>query len=322
MFGAWNIISIVEITFYALVILLGIYPTIKIISKKSRFGWFYIRYGILVFSKLVAGALLVGYIHQLNDYINGNEIENINGNEIENININLLIASLVLNSISLGFLNMLNNFIVAYVDKFGKIKEEQNKKKYPGQGIIYLIFPIESLKEFYRGKIFDGFESLSSKLTLYAIIINSVGSSRVEDTDSNERKVTKQIMEAGAIIYLISILSNGILTCIKIFHQKSIHFKKILGLSLTIFPFLLIRIIYNVCAAFTYSVDGTFSENVSKFTFLLGDWKLYLGLLFVEECICTAILLVITWIVLYEEPSQSSYTVENEKEYDESYNSV
>ncbi|KAH3675713.1 hypothetical protein WICMUC_002505 [Wickerhamomyces mucosus] len=309
MFSQWRTISIVEIAFYFLLIIFSVIPAFKIFFSKSKFKRFYIRYSLLVFSKVVSGCLLVAYIEQLNNYASGKS-----QNEGD---INLLVAALVLTSISFGFINILTNFVISYTDEFYLPPKEKVKGIVK---VLEMVIPISALIELSKGNYILASEFFVSNLTFYALILNIVGATRMGDTGVASRTTTKQIMEASSILFAIIIVLNGLFAARKIYHQRSPYFTRILWTSLFISPLLLVRIIYSIGAAFTFNVDGTFTENTSKFTFLFGDWRLFLGLSFVEEFICTVLLCVTSWIVYIGEPKEKDFEYSEYSAYSKEFN--
>lgn len=272
-FHSWEVIGAIEVAFYAIIIILSFYPALKLIKTASPFRMFYIRYSILLFSKLVAGALLVAYVQ---DYTN----------------VNLAIATSVLNSIALGFITMLLAFSMKFVDTYRNPNQEKKKKKSKNIGLIGL------LKADYT-KV-EAWESLFEKIALAGVIVSAVGYSYI----SSDRSLSKSLQEAGSIIYLVTLILISGLIVHKIIQEKKQTTKEykfiltILTICAVLIPFILVRVVYSICGAFTFRVDGTYTTNVSRFTFLFGDWKYYAFIGFLEECICVALYCLMTWVVL------------------------
>lgn len=308
MFNQWKIISIVEIIYYLLIIIISAYPTKKIFTRphvaghtnpKTELKPFMIRYLILLGSKVVAGMLLIPYINQLNQ-----QIEN---NGATTPDTNIFIASMVLNSIGFGFINLLNLYIVQYIDKIqlflveGEVSESD--LKIPGGRILYLVLPIDAFLEFLKGHYKVAFSSLLGKLSFYAVIINIVAFSRFGgQLTVDYRQTTKRLLIVASLIYIVTICLIIGYIIYKVFFESRLangiyagYIRKLLVFNLLICPFLLVRTIYNICAAFTMNIHGSFAVNASRFTFLFGDWRIYVGMLFIMECICVLWMCCILW---------------------------
>lgn len=273
-FHSWEVIGAIQIAFYAILIIVSIYPALKLITNASPFRLFYIRYSILLFAKFVAGAILVAYVH---DYTN----------------VNLAIATSVLNAISLGFITMLLAFSIKFVDTYRNPDKKKKKKSNNGGFFIFAL-----LRADYRTS--EAWESLLEKVTLVGVIINAVGYSYI----TSNRSLSKSLQEAGSIIYLATLILISGLIAHKIIKERKQSTKEykfiliVLAICAALVPFILVRVIYTICGAFTFRVDGTYTTDVSKFTFLFGDWKYYAFIGFLEECICAALYCLMTWVVL------------------------
>ncbi|KAH3684269.1 hypothetical protein WICPIJ_004744 [Wickerhamomyces pijperi] len=329
MFNDWKIISIVEICYYFVIIIASAYPTLKVLTsanglKKSNpvsdLKPFFIRFWILLFAKFVAGILLPPYIHQLNLQIADN------GSTSSNTN--LLIASVVLHSIGLGFINILNLYIIEYIDKLqiyvSDGYESQPIVKLPGSRALRLVLPIDVIYELGQGHYNLALTLALSKLTFYAVILNAVASSRLGDDPSvPDRTTTRSILSAGSIIYISAMAMISVYIIHKYFFEKKPHgngiyvnyIKKLLTFNVLITPFLLVRMIYNVCSAFTFNVHGTFFTNVSRFTFLFGDGNLYAGMVFAMEAICILWITCILWVIFENSQNVEEATGVTRNEY-------
>lgn len=296
MFTNWKVIAVVELIFYILIIISAVYPSYQTItSKTSRFKLFYIRFFVLSFAKLVSGALLLPYIHQVNQVLGGNDDVN--------VNLNLLIAAISLNSVSLGLLTIMNLFVVKYTEKLNSSNPTPStiKSKFFIIRFLHVMFPIDAIYNAGKGLYLIAVESLIQKVTIYAIIINVVGSSISSGTSPDTQLKARTLLRTGSLLYLICNLCNGGFIIFKLTSFTNAYLKKLLWCSFAIIPLLTSRIIYNICSAFSFKVNYDEGFNVNKFTFLFGDWKIYLGVAFVEECLCIALFAGICWIVSREE---------------------
>ncbi len=290
----WEIIGAIQVAFYVIITLITVYPSVGLIRNRSPFRWFFIRYTILMLSKITGGILLIIY---KNNYTN----------------VNLAVATSVLNSISLAFLTMLLAFSTRFAETYRN--PEQNKKNGGFLGIYGLIHA-----DYTKSASWD---NLLEKLTFVTMILNIVGNSMV----GSDRATSKPIQEAGSIIYLVCLVLIGALVFHKIMKEKrqaDQEYGFILGvltICAILLIFILIRMIYGVCYAFTFNVDGTYTTNVSKFTFLFGDWKYYAFIAFIEECICVALYALMIWVVFNGENKlihlhKSTDTTEDYQKFD------
>ncbi|KAH3684448.1 hypothetical protein WICPIJ_004584 [Wickerhamomyces pijperi] len=291
----WKVISIFEVAYYFLIIVASAYPFIKTAkSPVSKFKLFYARFFLITFCKLVSGALLVGYIEQVNKY---------HDNGTGTINLNLLIASISLNSVSLGMLTLMNLFIVKYTEKLKVSADDFQEKPKAGYSfpLLKVFFPVDAIKHARAGSHLLAFESLTQKVQIYAIIISVVGAAISNGTGPSTQKTARSLLRAGALLYLISNFFNAGFIILKLRAATAGLQKNLLWFSLSVIPFLTVRIVYNICSAFTFKIDYNDGFNVNKFTFLFGDWKIFVGVSFVEECVCILIFTVVCWVVLRQE---------------------
>jgi len=280
MLHPWEIIGAIQISLYTIITLVSIYPALKLIKSKSSFKWFYIRYSILLLTKIIGGALLISYTH---DYTN----------------VNMAIATSVFNTIALGLISVLLAFCVRYVDTYKMTHENlksSSKSKYK-HGVILSLFTADYTKS-------RSWEILAEKLLIVVMIVNIVGNCSMSD----DRETSKKLQEAGSILFLVVLLVIICLIIHKVIKAKKRQSDKeykfiliVLFICGIMSPFILVRMIYSICSAFAFKVDGTYTTDVSKYTFLFGDWKYYAFLGFLEECICAGLYSMMSWVVFIGE---------------------
>ncbi|CCH42678.1 putative membrane protein [Wickerhamomyces ciferrii] len=306
-FNPWEILSAFEIGYYAVLLALVIYPSIKIFQIKSKFRWFFIRFYILLLIKIIGGALTIAFIKDSNH------------------SLGLGIGSSVLGVISSGIIVTSLIFIINFIESFdqpSKPKEKFKLFKLLKTGVSNL-FKSKSNREPMN------WNSLVDKLTLATIIINAVGSSY----SSTDPSISKKLSETGSILYIIVTLLIIVLikqgfNSIQKSSQSTIHIKsykkQLLTLVIINMPFLFIRMVYNICTSFSINTSGqTYATRISKFTFLFGQWEYYTFMAFLEECIIMLIFtLVSIWVYKKEYVDGLTTREVVVDDYDESSKSV
>lgn len=284
----WKVIAIIEIAYYAIIFLISLYPTFVTVMRKTKFRMFYIRYYLLVLSKLASGALVYVFIHQVDSsYDNTNE------------ETNLLVAAAVLNSVALGFIMFLAIFTLKYIHDLLRIEDDDDDYDSVNQSkVTKLINVINSIRS-GNFKSFKGLTEIGGKLILIAIILNIVAYSFIQ----SDRSTSRSLQEAGSIIYLaclmfiVFVAYRTVRDQHKSYTRNQIVIFMLYGI-LAMTPFVLVRIIDSIAAAFNFTVSGDSFTGNSKFSFLFGDWKIYAFMAFLEECIAVGIYTLMTWINL------------------------
>lgn len=269
----WEIIGAIEVAYYVIITLIAVYPAIQLIKSRSKFRYFFIRFSILLLTKIAGGALLIAYKHYYT-------------------NVNLAIAtSIIVNSVALAFITMLLAFAMKFIETYRNPDRASGNKKSGFLGLKKILSA-----DYTQSSSWD---YLAERLTFVVMIINIVGSSLI----GSNRSTSKSLQEAGSIIFLVCLAMITALIFHKIVKEKSQTHQEygfilaLLTICAILVVFILIRMIYSVCSAFSFRVDGTYTTNVGKFTFLFGDWKYYAFMAFLEECICIALYTVMIWVV-------------------------
>lgn len=287
----WEIIGAIQVAFYVIISVITFYPGVRLVKNRSPFRPFFIRYTILMLTKIIGGILLIIY---KNNYTN----------------VNLAITTSVFNSVSLAFLTILLAFSTRFAETYRNPEQTTKKNK----GLSSLIHA-----DYTKSASWD---NLLEKLTLVAMILNIVGNSMV----GSDRAASKPVQEAGSIIYLVCLVLIAALVFHKIMKEKRQAEKEygfilgVLTICAILVIFIFVRMIYAVCYAFTFNVDGTYTTHVSKFTYLFGDWKYYAFIAFIEECICVALYALMIWVVFNGENKlglhKSADTTEDYQKFD------
>lgn len=201
-------------------------------------------------------------------------IELVNNNPTS---ISLYIASMVLNNIAVGL----------FIRSITSILDDHSQS-----------YPTKSLFGSVRNIIIDSstdllekFDSLTNLIILAAVILSAVGGGLAYE----DRTTARKLLEAGSVLYLASIVLIGLSI---VWRFQSIDRPKAL-LLLSIIPFMLIRTVYSVCSAFLF--NGYIGDSVSRFDFLFGDYRRYLGMVVMEESVVVAVLLGLVNLIVREQ---------------------
>ncbi|ODV96553.1 hypothetical protein PACTADRAFT_32057 [Pachysolen tannophilus NRRL Y-2460] len=350
--SGWKVISYVQIFYYAVAFLLAVHLgyVCHRFSKEKRLApkggligrFFYFFPFIFLFSLYcsfkVGGGICGVLLYGLN-------------NASSNTLIGLSVASIVLDSVCLGFLLRIESFFLSYIDVSDRDVSDNNAE-IVDDGYIYETYKhredpevdVDTLKggsysraRYLPGSIIYGLlkkavttvlemqaknkqsrestihqkktndggpnnannskyampllQRITAMLTRIAIILSAIGAG----LSSQDTQDAKKVLIAASFLYLASALAALFLLVMKFtIYLKTKDSKDaeysvgpVLYILFAVQVFLFLRIIYSLCGALKfhgYVFDGTINESDYKYTILLGDWKIYLGVGFIEEC--------------------------------------
>ncbi|KAK9312802.1 hypothetical protein V1524DRAFT_238868 [Lipomyces starkeyi] len=115
-----------------------------------------------------------------------------------------------------------------------------------------------------------------------AVVLGIVGGVELAKDGSSQTGHTLSRVSVILIAVVFAILMSLSLIFLRFATLQPHNRMLILGVTVAL-PFLLVRIIYSICYAFSFS-------TMSKFSTLTGDWKIYLGMDVIMEFVVLAVL--------------------------------
>lgn len=132
-----------------------------------------------------------------------------------------------------------------------------------------------------------------------AFILSIVGASRSTSSIQSTRNSAESMRKAGSILFAVSYLVIVALTAFCWMQRDLIYYhrRSLLLCATAALPFLLVRLIYSVCSAFSgipsFNSSGpeAATGSLSAFNIITGKWELYLVMAFLMELIVVLIYL-------------------------------
>lgn len=280
----WRILTYVQIAFYVVIAAVDIIQKIQVLkARRNAEGSFEKGVSRIFRSYMIYASLFI--ICKVTGGICGAVLFN-----LDELNTNLLIATYVFDSVSLGFLiKTLLPIIEFIVDKRSDILD----------GVVNLDPDVkneaEEVERPKKGR-FHPFRILTLVL-LAAVICTIVASSSMSDDIATYRACLK----ASALLFLsvVVIIIAFLIYLIMFFKSANYPHSDIViqlaSIILIATPFLLVRCVYSILSAF--SNTNLFVGKASKYTLFYGDYVYYTFLAFVEECV--AIIIIICTIYYF-----------------------
>jgi len=136
---------------------------------------------------------------------------------------------------------------------------------------------------------------LLSIIGMAGLALSIYGGSNASSTDPNKLKNSNTFRHIGTILFAVLYVLLALLHVGHWFHFRSLMKNRrtlLIAISCAL-PFLGIRMIYSVLSSFSGSLIATSSEpntnSLAKFNIASGDWRIYLVMGVIMECIVTVI---------------------------------
>lgn len=280
----WKALTYFQIGFYVLIAIVDLLQIIQVFKARSNVEGSFEKGVTRIFrSYLIYSTLFV--ICKITGGVLGAVLLN-----LKTANTNVLIATYVFDSVSLGFLIKTFLPIVEFVldkrtDILNGVAGIDSDAKYQGE--------IERPK---KGR-YHPFRILTLVL-LAAVICTIVASSSMSDNISTYRACLK----ASALLFLavVIIMMAMVAYLIKFFKTANYpHSDIVIRLATIVLaatPFLIVRCVYSILSAF--SNTNLFEGVPSKYTLFAGDYVYYTFIAFVEECVVIILIILTVWYFL------------------------